>query len=187
MPPGCTTSCPGTSPATWFRRDDRADAFVIVVNAGSKLESLAASSPRPARAGKLNFGSAAWERHPRRERALQCERARESHAHSLQGHERCERGAPGGQIDLIIAASRRRSGDQGASEGLAVSMARRSPALPGVPTAVEQASITRHQLVRVRVPQGTRRSHRQPARGRRQGAGGSRPSGKSSPRKSGAV
>jgi len=45
-----------------------------------------------------------------------------------------------------------------------VSTAQRSPALPGVRPAADKASITRHQLVRVRVPQGhTEGSHRHSA------------------------
>jgi len=116
--------------------------FVIVVNAGSKLESLAALiAEARARPGKLNFGSAGVGSVIHVVSELFNANARVNLTHiPYKGMSDASVALQAGQIDLIIAASPTALGPikGGKARGLAVSTERRSPALPGVPTAVEQ-------------------------------------------------
>ena len=109
--------------------------FVITVGAGSKLESLAALiAEARAHPGKLNFGSAGVGSVNHVVSELFRVNARVApDAHSLQGHERCERrpaiGADRPHHRRLADCARADQGRQG--EGLAVSTAQRSAALPG--------------------------------------------------------
>src|SRR6266699_269935 len=116
--------------------------FVIVVNAGSKLESLAALiAEARARPGKLNFGSAGVGSVIHVVSELFNANARVNLTHvPYKGMSDASVALQAGQIDLIIAASPTALAPikGGKARGLAVSTARRFPALPGVPTAAEQ-------------------------------------------------
>jgi len=116
--------------------------FVIVVNSGSKLESLAALiAEARARPGKLNFGSAGIGSVNHVVSELFKANARVDLTHiPYKGMSDASVALQAGQIDLIIAASPTALGPikGGKAKGLAVSTARRSAAFPGVPTALEQ-------------------------------------------------
>jgi tripartite-type tricarboxylate transporter receptor subunit TctC len=116
--------------------------FVIVVNSGSKLESLAALiAEARARPGKLNFGSAGIGSVNHVVSELFKVNARVDLTHiPYKGMSDASVALQAGQIDLIIAASPTALGPikGGKAKGLAVSTARRSAAFPGVPTALEQ-------------------------------------------------
>ena len=116
--------------------------FVIVVNAGSKLENLAALiAEARARPGKLNFGSAGIGSVNHVVSELFKVNARVDLTHiPYKGMSDASVALQAGQIDLIIAASPTALGPikGGKARGLAVSTAQRSAAFPGVPTAVEQ-------------------------------------------------
>src|SRR5712692_6253302 len=166
------------------RRDDRADAL-----RHCRRRRVEARQPRRAhRRGPRAAGEAQLRlvrhrrRQPRRERALQGERARRSHAHSLQGHERCERRAPG-RADrphhrrLADGAGphqgRQGEGPRGQHCAALGRLSRRAYC------ARARRRLRGHQLVRVRVSQGhAQGSHRHSARGRGQGARGPRCQGK---------
>src|SRR6266849_6124528 len=116
--------------------------FVIVVNAASKLESLAALvAEARARPGRLNFGSAGIGsvNHVVSEHFKVNARVDLTHI-PYKGMSDASVALQAGQIDLIIAASPTALGPirGGKARGLAVSTARRSAAFPGVPTALEQ-------------------------------------------------
>ena len=116
--------------------------FVIVVGAGSKLDSLAALiAEARARPGKLNFGSAGIGSVNHVVSELFKANARVDLTHiPYKGMSDASVALQAGQIDLIIAASPTALGPikGGKAKGLAVSTARRSAAFPGVPTALEQ-------------------------------------------------
>ena len=116
--------------------------FVVTVGAGSKLESLAALiAEARARPGKLNFGSAGIGSVNHVVSELFKVNARVNLTHiPYKGMSDASVALQAGQIDLIIAASPTALGPikGGKARGLAVSTAQRSPALPGVPTALEQ-------------------------------------------------
>jgi tripartite-type tricarboxylate transporter receptor subunit TctC len=116
--------------------------FVIVVNAGSKLQSLAALvAEARARPGRLNFGSAGIGSVNHVVSELFKVNARVDLTHiPYKGMSDASVALQAGQIDLIIAASPTALGPikGGKARGLAVSTARRSAAFPGVPTALEQ-------------------------------------------------
>jgi tripartite-type tricarboxylate transporter receptor subunit TctC len=116
--------------------------FVIIVNAGSKLGSLAALiAEARERPGRLNFGSAGVGSVTHVVAELFKHDARVDLTHiPYKGMSDASVALQAGQIDLIIAASPTALGPikGGKARGLAVSTAQRSPALPGVPTAVEQ-------------------------------------------------
>ena len=116
--------------------------FVIVVGAGSKLDSLAALiAEARARPGKLNFGSAGIGSVNHVVSELFKVNARVDLTHiPYKGMSDASVALQAGQIDLIIAASPTALGPikGGKARGLAVSTAQRSAAFPGVPTAVEQ-------------------------------------------------
>ena len=116
--------------------------FVIVVNSGSKLESLAALiAEARARPGKLNFGSAGIGSVNHVVSELFKANARVDLTHiPYKGMSDASVALQAGQIDLIIAASPTALGPikGGKAKGLAVSTAQRSAAFPGVPTALEQ-------------------------------------------------
>ncbi len=116
--------------------------FVIVVNAASKLESLAALvAEARARPGRLNFGSAGIGSVNHVVSELFKVNARVDLTHiPYKGMSDASVALQAGQIDLIIAASPTALGPikGGKARGLAVSTAQRSAAFPGVPTAVEQ-------------------------------------------------
>jgi tripartite-type tricarboxylate transporter receptor subunit TctC len=116
--------------------------FVIVVNAGSKLESLAALiAEARARPGKLNFGSAGVGSVIHVVSELFNANARVNLTHiPYKGMSDASVALQAGQIDLIIAASPTALGPikGGKARGLAVSTTQRSAAFPGVPTALEQ-------------------------------------------------
>jgi len=116
--------------------------FVIIVNAGSKLESLSALiAEARARPGKLNFGSAGIGSVNHVVSELFKVNARVNLTHiPYKGMSDASVALQAGQIDLIIAASPTALGPikGGKARGLAVSTAQRSAAFPGVPTALEQ-------------------------------------------------
>src|SRR6266705_3866717 len=116
--------------------------FVLVVNAGSKLESLAALiAEARARPGKLNFGSAGVGSVIHVVSELFNANARVNLTHiPYKGMSDASVALQAGQIDLIIAASPTALGPikGGKARGLAVSTAQRSAAVPSVPTALEQ-------------------------------------------------
>ena len=116
--------------------------FVVVVGAGSKLESLAALIVEArARPGKLNFGSAGIGSVNHVVSELFKVNARVDLTHiPYKGMSDASVALQAGQIDLIIAASPTALGPikGGKARGLAVSTAQRSAAFPGVPTALEQ-------------------------------------------------
>ncbi len=116
--------------------------FVVVVGAGSKLDSLAALiAEARARPGKLNFGSSGigGVNHVVSELFKVSARVNLTHI-PYKGMSDASVALQAGQIDLIIAASPTALGPiKGRkARGLAVSTAQRSAAFPGVPTAVEQ-------------------------------------------------
>ena len=116
--------------------------FVVVVGAGSKLESLAALIVEArARPGKLNFGSAGIGSVNHVVSELFKVNARVDLTHiPYKGMSDASVALQAGQIDLIVAASPTALGPikGGKARGLAVSTAQRSAAFPGVPTALEQ-------------------------------------------------
>lgn len=116
--------------------------FVVVVNADSKLKTLdELIADARARPGKLNFGSAGMGSVNHVVSELFKVNARVDLTHiPYKGMSDASVALQAGQIDLIIAASPTALGPirGGKARGLAVSTARRSPALPGVPTAAEQ-------------------------------------------------
>ena len=116
--------------------------FVVVVNAGSKLGSLAALiAEARAQPGKLNFGSAGIGSVNHVVSELFKVNARVDLTHiPYKGMSDASVALQAGQIDLIIAASPTALGPikGGKARGLAVSTAQRSAAFPGVPTALEQ-------------------------------------------------
>src|SRR5258707_986627 len=116
--------------------------FVVVVNAGSKLDSLAALiAEARARPGKLTFGSAGVGSVIHVVSELFNANARVNLTHiPYKGMSDASVALQAGQIDLIIAASPTALGPirGGKARGLAVSTAQRSAAFPGVPTALEQ-------------------------------------------------
>jgi tripartite-type tricarboxylate transporter receptor subunit TctC len=116
--------------------------FVIVVNAASKLETLAALiAEARARPGRLNFGSAGIGSVNHVVSELFKVNARVDLTHiPYKGMSDASVALQAGQIDLIIAASPTALAPikGGKAKGLAVSTAQRSAAFPGVPSAVEQ-------------------------------------------------
>ncbi len=116
--------------------------FVIIVNAASKLGSLAALiAEAHERPGRLNFGSAGIGSVTHVVAELFKHDARVDLTHiPYKGMSDASVALQAGQIDLMIAASPTALGPikGGKARGLAVSTAQRSPALPGVPTAAEQ-------------------------------------------------
>lgn len=116
--------------------------FVIIVNSGSKLGSLSALiAEARERPGKLNFGSAGIGSVTHVVTELFKHDARVNLTHiPYKGMSDASVALQAGQIDLIITASPTALGPikGGKARGLAVSTAQRSPALPGVPTALEQ-------------------------------------------------
>jgi tripartite-type tricarboxylate transporter receptor subunit TctC len=115
--------------------------FVIIVNAGSKLESLAALiAEARAHPGKLNFGSAGIGSVNHVVSELFKHDARVDLTHiPYKGMSDASVALQAGQIDLIIAASPTALGPikGGKARPLAVTTAQRSAAFPTVPTAVE--------------------------------------------------
>jgi tripartite-type tricarboxylate transporter receptor subunit TctC len=116
--------------------------FVIVVNAASKLETLAALiAEARARPGRLNFGSAGIGSVNHVVSELFKVNARVDLTHiPYKGMSDASVALQAGQIDLIIAASPTALAPikGGKAKGLAVSTAQRSAAFPGVPSALEQ-------------------------------------------------
>jgi tripartite-type tricarboxylate transporter receptor subunit TctC len=115
--------------------------FVIVVRADSKLQSLRELlAEARARPGKLNYGSAGVGSVNHVVTALFLHQAGIDVTHvPYKGMSDASVALQGGQVDLIIAASPTALGSirGGKARALAVSTAQRSPALPGVQTAVE--------------------------------------------------
>jgi tripartite-type tricarboxylate transporter receptor subunit TctC len=115
--------------------------FVIIVNAGSKLESLAALiAEARAHPGKLNFGSAGIGSVNHVVSELFKHDARVDLTHiPYKGMSDASVALQAGMIDLIIAASPTALGPikGGKARPLAVTTAQRSAAFPTVPTAVE--------------------------------------------------
>ena len=115
--------------------------FVITVSAGSKLASLAELlAEARARPGSLNYGSAGVGSVNHIVTALFLHDARINVTHiPYKGMSDASVALQGGQVDLIIAASPTALGSikGGKARALAVSTAKRSPALPAVPTATE--------------------------------------------------
>ena len=115
--------------------------FVITVSAGSKLASLAELlAEARARPGSLNYGSAGVGSVNHIVTALFLHDARIKVTHiPYKGMSDASVALQGGQVDLIIAASPTALGSikGGKARALAVSTAKRSPALPAVPTATE--------------------------------------------------
>ncbi len=116
--------------------------FIILVNAESKLESLAALiAEARAHPGKLNFGSAGIGSVNHIVSELFKHDARVDLTHiPYKGMSDASVALQAGQIDLIIAASPTALGPikGGKARPLAVTTAQRSAAFPTVPTAVEQ-------------------------------------------------